>query len=271
MLMWRMCLNNAHHSSFIDHRSSFSVHLFSFIVFLVGILSTGASYAQTDSIAVRLQKIKAETNDSIRLVYADEIPDYLTNIEFGKYSQFPAVQFLGYKQSIKEGVELFSWAIPLREGQMFYNWFRFKKENQVYLLKSFSDGKGEQPAWLYYDFVGFKKSGEKYFILLGWNRTHNTNQKIVQVGRFHADGTVSFNYPLMRRGNSRSASLSFEYAVDGSMLLKHDKKGKRIIFDHLAPVEKKYEGYFMFYGPDASYDALILKGGEWWYEENVKN
>ncbi len=74
----------------------------------------------------------------------------------------------------------------------------------------------------------------------------------------------------MRRKNSRSASLSFEYALDGSMMLKQDKKGKRIIFDHLAPIDKKYEGYYMFYGPDASYDALLLKGEEWWYQENVK-
>jgi len=52
--------------------------------------------------------------------------------------------------------------------------------------------------------------------------------------------------------------------------LKQDKKGKRIIFDHLAPIDKKQEGVFMFYGADASYDALVLKGGEWWYKENVK-
>lgn len=229
------------------------------------------AYGQTDSIAVRLQWIKAETEDSIRLKYADEIPAYLEHIEFGKYSLFSEVRFLDYKNCLNEDAELFSWVIPLREGQMYYNWFRFKEENKIYLLKSFSGWKDETPKWLYYDFVAFRHEGQKYFILLGWNRTRNTNQKIVQVGRFEKDGTLGLNYPLLRRGNSRSASLSFEYAVDGSMLLQHDKKGKRIIFDHLAPVDKKYEGYFMFYGPDASYDALVLKNGEWWYKENVKN
>ena len=50
-----------------------------------------------------------------------------------------------------------------------------------------------------------------------------------------------------------------------------DKNGKRILFDHLAPTDPKYEGYFMFYGPDASCDALVLKKEEWWYEENLTN
>lgn len=74
----------------------------------------------------------------------------------------------------------------------------------------------------------------------------------------------------MRKGQSRSASLAFEYAKEGSMMLKQDKKGKRIIFDNLVPIDKKYEGFFMFYGPDGTNDALVLKKGEWLYMSNVK-
>lgn len=99
----------------------------------------------------------------------------------------------------------------------------------------------------------------------------NTNRKAVWVACFHPDGTVTYNHPLLRKGESRSASLTFEYALDASMLLKQDKNGKRILFDHLAPTDPKYEGYFMFYGPDASCDALVLKKEEWWYEENLTN
>ncbi len=54
------------------------------------------------------------------------------------------------------------------------------------------------------------------------------------------------------------------------MTLKQNKGGKRIIFDHLVPVGRKYEGRFAFYGPEAFYDALILRGGEWRCEENVE-
>lgn len=238
---------------------------------LAGIFMISSVWGQADSVAVRLQKIKTETADSVRLIFADQIPAFLEKIEYGKYAELPAVQFLGYKECVNRKVELFSWAIPLQKGQMFYNWFRFKAENKIYVSKSFSAWKGEQMGWLYYDLVGFEHQQEDYFLLLGWNKTFNSNRKIVQVVRFEPDGSMSYNHPFMRKGNSRSISLSFEYASDGSMMLKQDKKGKRVVFDHLAPADKKYEGYFMFYGPDASYDALILRGGEWWYEEKVKD
>lgn len=240
------------------------------ILFFLGLCGVETVFGQTDSVAVRLQQVKLAENDSVRLKYADEISGYLEKIPYGQYAQLPAVQFLGYRKCVNDDAELFSWTVPLQQGQMFYNWFRFKEGNRSYYLKSLSTAECERPAWLYYDFIRFENQKTVYFVLLGWNRTRNSNRKIVQIYRFQPDGSISFDHKLMRRKNSRSASLSFEYALDGSMMLKQDKKGKRIIFDHLAPIDKKYEGYYMFYGPDASYDALLLKGEEWWYQENVK-
>lgn len=228
------------------------------------------AWGQVDSIAVCLEKIKNNPEDSLRLEYADQIPGYLEKIKYGEYPTLPAVKFLGYKKCTNDEAELFSWAVPLKEGQALYNWFRFEEGNKSCLLKSLPGEENGAPAWLFYDWVAFESGKQKYYALLGWNKTRSTNQKIVQMARFDSRGKVSFKHPLMRRGNSRSASLSFEYALDGSMMLQPDKKGKRIIFDHLAPAEKKYEGYFMFYGADASYDALLLKNGEWWYHEDVK-
>ena len=84
-------------------------------------------------------------------------------------------------------------------------------------------------AWLFYDFVPFEHQKQGYVLLLGWSKTRNTNRKAVWVACFHPDGTVTYNHPLLRKGESRSASLTFEYALDASMLLKQDKNGKRII------------------------------------------
>lgn len=230
----------------------------------------GTVSGQVDSVATLLQRVKLAGDDSTRIAYADGIAARLEQIPFGEYAQLPAVQFLGYRKCVNADVELFSWAVPLEKGQMFYNWFRFKEGDKPYFVKSLSTADGEQTGWLYYDLVRFEKRKVTYFVLLGWNRTRNSNRKIVQVCRFMPDGSVGFDHKLLRRGNSRSASLSFEYSPDGSMMLKQDKKGKRIVFDHLAPTDSRYEGYYMFYGPDASYDALVLKDGEWWFQENVK-
>lgn len=223
--------------------------------------------AQLDSVAVYLQRIKEAEGDSMRLALSEKVAVFIDSTGWGDAALKP-VRFLGYKPCTNAEAELYSWAVPLARGQAFYNLFRFREGGRC-LLVYLPDEKGENSGWLYYDWLAFRSGKEEYYALLGWSASRNTNRKIVQTVRFGEDGRM-VPKALMRRGNSRSASLAFEYAPDGSMMLKHDKKGKRILFDHLAPVDKKYEGYFMFYGADASYDALVLKGGEWWFQENVK-
>lgn len=226
--------------------------------------------AQIDSVAVRLERIKACSEDSVKVAYAGEIPAMLEKTAFGSFRGAAPVKYLGYKCSADAGAELFSWAIPLTKGLAYYNWFRFKDGNRVYLLRTLPGEETEVPPYLFYDLLPFKSGGKEYFVLLGWAQTPNSNRKAVLIARFGTGDKVYFNSKLMRKGKSRSASLTFEYALDGSMMLKHDKKGKRIVFDHLVPFDKKYEGFFMFYGPDGTNDALLLKKGEWLYMDNVK-
>ena len=227
--------------------------------------------AQIDSVAVRLERIKACADDSVKVVYADGIPALLEKTAFGSFRGAAAVKYLGYKYCTNADAELFSWAVPLAEGLAYYNWFRLKEGNRVYLLRTLPGREtAEVPPYLFYDLLAFESGKREYFVLLGWAQTPNSNRKAALIARFGTGGKVHFNFKLMRKGKSRSASLAFEYAKEGSMMLKHDKKGKRIIFDHLVPIDKKYEGFFMFYGPDGTNDALVLKKGEWLYMDNVK-
>lgn len=229
------------------------------------------AWAQVDSVAVCFERMKEAEADSVRLKWADEIPAFLRAVGFGKYEALRQVRFLGYKRSVNGEAELFSWAVPLREGMAYYNWFSLKDgPREGYLLKYMPGEEKDAEGWLFYDLVAFESGGQDYYVLLGWRKTPKTNQKVVRIAGFHRDGTVRFGQPLLQRGTHRNGTLAFEYAGDGSMMLKQDKKGKRIIFDHLAPKNPKYKGYFMFYGPDGSYDALVLKGGKWLYQENVK-
>lgn len=241
--------------------------------FILGVifgLMSLAGLAQIDSVAVRLERIKACTDDSVKVAYADGIPALLEKTAFGSFQGAAPVKYLGYKYDTKADVELFSWAIPLTGGLAFYNWFRFKDGKRVYLLRTLPGEETEMPPYLFYDLLAFESGGREYFALLGWAQTPSSNRKAVWIARFGTGGKVYFNAKLMRKGQSRSASLAFEYAKEGSMMLKQDKKGKRIIFDNLVPIDKKYEGFFMFYGPDGTNDALVLKKGEWLYMSNVK-
>lgn len=223
--------------------------------------------AQTQGVAACMERIKTTAGDSLRLIMADSVAYWLDSLPWQAAAPVP-VKYLGYKKCLNAEAELYSWAVPLTKGQACYNLFRFQ-DGRRYLMKYLPGEEGKNTGWLYYDWIAFQAGKEECFALMGWNRTATSNEKIIRLVYFRENGEV-LPRKLMRRGNSRSAFLSFEYAPDGSMMLKHDKKGKRIIFDHLAPVDKKYEGYFMFYGPDASYDALVLKKGEWHFTENVK-
>lgn len=242
----------------------------SWMLFMTFLFVVTAGHAQIDSVGTRLLKIKDSDNDSLKVAYADEIPGLLEKTEFASYLKTNPVKYLGYKHCSNSETELFSWSIPLTTGVAYYNWFRFKEENKSYFLRVLPGEKTDIPPYYFYDLLAFKSDKRDYFVLLGWAQNPESNKKAICIARFDKGGEINFKSKLIRRGNKTASSFVFEYAKDGSMVLKYDKKGKRIIFDRLAPIDKKYEGYFMFYGPDGSNDALILKKGEWLYEEDVK-
>ena len=105
---------------------------------ILGVLlgAGGPVRAQMDSVVICLEKIKTATEDSVRLEYAGEIEYFIRSSAFGSYRTEKPVKYLGYKRSDDAGIELFSWAVPLREGQAFYNLFRFKNPERSYLIKA---------------------------------------------------------------------------------------------------------------------------------------
>ncbi len=53
------------------------------------------------------------------------------------------------------------------------------------------------------------------------------------------------------------------------MLLKYVPSENLIVFDNLAPPDKKSQGHPETYGPDLSYNGYKLKNGEWSFIENL--
>ena len=92
-------------------------------LWILGVLlgAGGTVQAQMDRVAICLEKIKTATEDSVRLKYASEIEHFIQSSAFGSYRPEEPVKYLGYKKSDDAGIELFSWAVPLREGQAFYS------------------------------------------------------------------------------------------------------------------------------------------------------
>ncbi len=231
-------------------------------------LSVTAVRGQANSIAVKLECIRSSKDDQAKIVYADEIMDLLKSSAFGEYDVSKPLKYLGYKRCTNAEAELFSWSFPMEGGLAYYNLIRFKDRSYTLIYRP--GEKNTVAPYLFYDLLGFTSGKKPYFILFGWAQSGKSNKKALLIAQFKDDGMVNFNVPLMKRKNSASSSLAFEYAGEASMMLKYDKNGKRIIFDHLAPIDEKYRGYFMFYGPDGSYDGLVLSKGWWEYKEDIK-
>ncbi|WP_251622111.1 hypothetical protein [Odoribacter lunatus] len=244
--------------------------------FIFGILlfwwgGAGGQNAVQDSMAVCMQKITEVSGDSLRLAYSDRLAEWIGKLGVGEYDATQGIKYLGYKPCRNAKAELFSWSIPLSKGAAYYNYFLFEDKKKSVLLKSLPGDETGVPPYLFYDFWAFDSNKREYFVLLGWGETTKINRKAILIAEFTPSGKVNFNRRLLKRGNSRSAAMSFEYGKGMSMMLKQDKNGKRIIFDHLSPGEEKYEGAWMFYGPDGTVNAFELKKGEWQWKEKLKD
>ena len=223
-----------------------------------------------DSLAVRMEQIGQTEEDSVRIRLSDEVAGLLRQLSPGTYRPENPVKFLGFKKDRWTGAEMFSWVVPLRAGLAYYHLFKFGPQREDVYLRVLPGDSGRIPDYLFYDWVGFKSKGKMYYALFGWSQTARTNRKGVWLAAFPEEGGIRWDNRLMRKGESRSASLTFEYGRDVNMMLKHDRKGKRIVFDHLVPGEERLAGSFMFYGPDGTWNALVLKRGEWIFQEDVK-
>lgn len=125
---------------------------------------------------------------------------------------------------------------------------------------------------IYFDLVTKNDKKNTYYTLLGWDGNNLlTNKKIVEVLSFRS-GNPKFGYSFDIDGVTKKR-LIFEYSEQVIMSLKWNEKMKMIIWDHLSPIETKYEGMYQYYGPDFTYDGLIFKKKMWQFvsDLNVNN
>lgn len=121
---------------------------------------------------------------------------------------------------------------------------------------------------LYYSLV----ECDGYYTLLGYDPNDKLiRRKFVDVLYFKLDGTPIFGKDVFRFPRKNPRRLMFEYSSDVSMSMRYNDKTGQIIFSHLAPRKEGQllEGQPQFYGPDGSYDALVMKKEKWNTVEDV--
>lgn len=122
----------------------------------------------------------------------------------------------------------------------------------------------------YYQLV---PSGKKKYLLIGFNKTEPfMNQKVLEVLDLTNPQHPVFGSPIFTTDSAQKVfkyRKVYAYSVMASMILRYEEEEKKILLDHLVPVEERFKGMYFNYIPDGSLDAFRMKKGKWIFSENV--
>jgi hypothetical protein len=131
------------------------------------------------------------------------------------------------------------------------------------ILKKMLSG-GKWPSMLIYEAVPFRRKGQSMYLVIGfYPGSDNVNYKHLDILSFDKAGSPLFGSRHILWEGQKIGRKTFKFSAQASMILKLEKREKRVVMDHLAPASPELKGQFAFYGPDLSYDALEFNGEEW--------
>jgi hypothetical protein len=179
---------------------------------------------------------------------------------------------------------IFNWI--LRKDNGTYDYFciihqKKKKKYEIIELKDNSenirnpdfedlDSKNWYGA-LYYNIIYVKKSGRKFYTLLGWDGNDGrSTKKIIEPMYFSGKNKVKFGLPIFKlKDKSKKRRIILECDSKSSFSLKYNKDDNRIIFDQLVPIKKELEGMHEYYIPEGTYNAFNYLNGKWILKEDI--
>jgi hypothetical protein len=195
---------------------------------------------------------------------------------------FESLNFLGKIYSDDNLLRIYTWNIPLKDNTHTYGGIIQQKNNNKRTVLKLKDPAYIPPTdkylyannWygaLYYRAIPVTHKKQTYYTLLGWIGNDDlTTVKLIDVLTFDDKGKAKLGLPVFKKQTGKTQlRVIFEYGNEYTMTVDYDKKSKQIIFDHLSPSQKKYEGIFSHYGPDFTYDSFQLKKKDWIYKENI--
>jgi len=198
------------------------------------------------------------------------------------YYKFDSVKTVSIINAPDNKFRIFSWFVQNDDGsyrfygamqmntggalQMFpfedYSPFKKNPEDSVYTNREWF---GAQ----YYHIVPVY-GAKKYYVLLGWKGyTAESTKKVIDVISFNNENKPEFGMPVFDGNGKTRKRVVFEYSRRASMMLKYIPSLNAIVFDHLAPPDKKFKDKHETYGPDLSYDGYQLRNGRWVFAENL--
>lgn len=262
-----------------------------FPILLLAIFFCSASWAQSvqfyeEKIAAFHGHLAAAKADDARAAACDSMQVYfrrLMDLPEAMTYPFEAFKFCKIKSSDSR-VRIFNWNLPYEDGSHLYFGFVLVKEKKdkphwwVELKDAIKDqDKMEnrllpQDRWLgalYYEIIPMSKKNCDTYTLLGWDgKDKLSTRKIIDVLHLQ-NNKVRFGENVFKAGENVRKRMILEYSEDVSASVKYYESDKCILFDHLSPKSPMMAGVYSEYGPDGTYDMLVLKKGKWELLENV--
>jgi hypothetical protein len=194
---------------------------------------------------------------------------------------FDSVKTISIINSPDNKFRIFSWHVTNNDGSYrFYgavqmntggNLKLYGLEDYSPLFKNPEDSVTDNHKWFgaqYYAIVPVY-AAQPYYVLLGWKgNTVQSTKKVIDAISFRNDN-VTLGMPVFDGNGKKRKRVVFEYTRQASMLLKYIPAQHLIVFDNLAPPDKKLKDKPETYGPDLSYNGYRLKDGRWEYIENL--
>ncbi len=199
--------------------------------------------------------------------------------------RFTNLRSLGQITSPDSTVKLLTWNIILNDttGRYFcYLIHRLQKEETSKVTYLEAEYKKDAPSadmiyykdnWygaLYYDIRPFiNNEGGKCYVLLAIDYGNPfITRKLIETLKFDNNGSPQFGVECIADSLKKSRRVIFEYAATAVMSLRFEAD-TLIVFDHLSPFSPEMKGNRMYYGPDFSFDAYVIKNGTWNLMEDI--
>ncbi len=195
--------------------------------------------------------------------------------------KFDSVKTISTLNSPDNRFRIFSWHIAHDDGSYrFYGAIQMNTGGplKLYPLEDYSplmahpeDTVTDNAKWYgaqYYTIVPVQ-GANPYYVLLGWKGyTDRSTKKVIDVLSFKNDKPV-LGMPVFISKDRKRNRVVFQYTRQASMLLRYIQGENVIVFDNLAPPDKKSKDKPESYGPDLSYNGYKLKNARWELVEDL--
>lgn len=188
---------------------------------------------------------------------------------------FSKLKSIAIINSSDNKIRIVSWNILTPDDENLYFGFLIVKDKKQIKIHELVDQKNNKDIpknyvklnkWygcIYYDIIPKKIGTKTIYTLLGFDGNNQTsNYKILDVLSFVKNKPI-LGLSIFKNENEKLKRAVFEYSDKAVMMMKYEKKYKRIIFDHLSPQSPKLKGLYSFYVPDFSYDSYQWKRNSW--------